>query len=38
MKKVELKVEGAYEEIEKANVWLRVVKDVVRGLKESACV
>lgn len=38
MRKVEVEVEGAYQEIETANVWLRIVKDVVRGLKEKTCV
>jgi hypothetical protein len=36
--KVDVQVEGARGEIEKANVWLRIVKDVVRGLNERTSV
>jgi hypothetical protein len=34
LKKVDIKIEGAYQEIEKANVWIKIVKDVMRLLKE----
>ena len=33
-RKVDLKVKGAREEIEKANLQLRIVKDVVKGLRQ----
>ena len=35
-KKVGLKVKGAQEEIEKANLWVRIVKDAVKGLRQNA--
>jgi hypothetical protein len=38
LRKLPAKVDAAHEEIEKANVWLRLVKDVIRGLKERTCV
>ena len=34
-RKVDLKVKGAQEEIEKANLWVRIVKDVVKGLRQD---
>ena len=34
-RKVDLKVKGAREEIEKANLWVRIVKDVVKGLRHD---
>jgi hypothetical protein len=34
-KKVDLKVKGAQEEIEKAHVCMRIVKDVVKGLRQN---
>ena len=34
-RKVDLKVNGAREEIEKANLWGRIVKDVVKGLRQD---
>ena len=34
-RKVELKVKGAQEEIETAHLWMRIVKDVVKGLKQN---
>ena len=34
-KKVDLKVNGAQEEIEKAHVCMRIVKDVVKGLRQN---
>jgi len=35
-RKADLKVKGAREEIDKANLWVRVVKDVVKGLRQDA--
>lgn len=34
-KKVDLKVKGAQEEIEKAHLCMRIVKDVVKGLRRN---
>jgi len=34
-RKVDSKVKGAQEEIEKANLWLRIVKDVIKGLRQN---
>jgi hypothetical protein len=34
-RKVDLKVKGAQEEIEKANLWVRIVKDIVKGLRQN---
>ena len=34
-RKVDLKVKGAQEEIERANLWVRIVKDVVKGLRQN---
>lgn len=35
VRKVELKVKGAQEEIETAHLWMRIVKDVTRGLRQN---
>jgi len=35
-RKVDLKVKGAQEEIEKAHLRVRIVKDVVKGLRQNA--
>jgi hypothetical protein len=34
-RKVELKVKGAQDEIEKAHLCMRIVKDVVKGLRQN---
>ena len=34
-RKVDLKVKGAQDEIEKADLWARIVKDVVKGLRQN---
>jgi len=34
-RKVDLKVKGAQEEIEKAHLCMRIVKDVVKGLRQN---
>ena len=34
-RKVDLKVKGAQEEIERANLYMKIVKDVVKGLRRN---
>jgi hypothetical protein len=36
LRKIETRIDGSFEEIDKVTTWLRIVKEVVRGVKNRA--